>query len=80
MIDPNSIIDAGKIVDDYIAELKKKISDLEAQLLQQNAQMEKYDEDIAFLECLRAAGVDNWEGYDEAQKMMREYDEDEDEE
>jgi hypothetical protein len=70
MIDPNSIIDAGKVVDDYIAELKKKISDLEAQLLQQNAQLEKCDDDICFLECLRAAGVDNWEGYDEALRMM----------
>lgn len=65
MIDPNSIIDAGKIVDDYIAELKKKISDLESQL-------EKCDKDIQFLNCLRACGVDNWEGYGEARKMMRE--------
>ena len=65
MIDPNSIIDAGKVVDNYIKDLKKKIADLEAQL-------EKYDDDIIFLECLRAAGVDNWEGYDEALKMMNE--------
>ena len=76
MIDPNSIIDAGKNVDDYIAELKKKISDLEAQLLQQSDQLEKYDDDIWFLECLRAAGVDNWSGYDEARRMMRNSDED----
>lgn len=64
MIDPNSIIDAGKVVDDYIKELKKKISDLEKQL-------EENEKDIAFLECLRAAGVDNWDGYDEAIQMMK---------
>ena len=29
--------------------------------------MEKY----AFLECLEACGVDNWDGYSEAWKMLR---------
>jgi hypothetical protein len=24
-----------------------------------------------FLDCLRACGVDNWPGYDEARQMMR---------
>jgi len=36
---------------------------------------EKYDEmlkRIAWLECLEAAGVDNWQGIDEAHKMLEE--------
>ncbi len=27
---------------------------------------------LEFLECLEAAGVDNWEGHGEAHRMMRE--------
>ena len=27
-------------------------------------------DDLNFLGCLKAAGVDNWEGYDSAQEMM----------
>jgi len=37
--------------------------------------MEEYEElieDQEFLHCLRAAGVDNWDGYDEAIKMFQE--------
>ncbi len=30
------------------------------------------EETNTFLECLEAAGVDNWEGYDEARVMFRE--------
>ena len=75
MIDPNVVVKNMEALDNYIVELKKKISDLEAQLLQQNAQLEKCDDDIYFLECLRAAGVDNWSGYDEARRMMKNSDE-----
>jgi len=28
--------------------------------------------DSQFLDCLRGAGVDNWEGYEYAQEMMKE--------
>lgn len=31
-------------------------------------------EDSNFLECLRGAGVDNWDGYSVTWEMMREYD------
>lgn len=37
----------------------------------------EYDQlikDSNFLECLRGAGVDNWDGYSFAWEMMREYD------
>jgi len=37
-------------------------------------------EDSDFLNCLRMTGVDNWEGYSEAQKRYREeYPQDEEE-
>lgn len=39
---------------------------------------EEYDsliEDQRFLECLRNAGVDNWEGYDYAMELLDEDDE-----
>jgi hypothetical protein len=68
MIDPNVVVKNMESADSYIAELLNKIKTLEKQI-------EEYDEDIQFLDCLRACGVDNWEGYDEALKMMRENDE-----
>ncbi len=33
---------------------------------------EQLQKDQCFLECLRGAGVDNWEGYDYAIEMMQE--------
>lgn len=39
--------------------------------------LEKVQEDSEFLECLKSAGVDNWDGYSEAQEMMWPEDEDE---
>jgi hypothetical protein len=40
---------------------------------------DEYDQlrsDSEFLECLHSAGVDNWDGYDVAQDMMDELEED----
>jgi predicted phage-related endonuclease len=34
--------------------------------------LEDYEENVEILSCLRAAGVDNWQGYDDAMQMMRE--------
>lgn len=67
MIDPNVAVKSGEAADSYIAELLNKIKTLEKQL-------KDCDEDIQFLNCLRACGVDNWEGYGEAQRMMWEND------
>lgn len=69
MIDPNVVVKNAEAADSYISELHNKINTLEKRL-------EEYDEDIHFLECLRACGVDNWEGYDMAREMMLENDDD----
>lgn len=39
--------------------------------------LEKVQKDSEFLECLKSAGVDNWDGYSEAQEMMWPEDDDE---
>lgn len=31
------------------------------------------EKDLQFLEALRAAGVDNWEGYDQAKELVEEW-------
>ena len=44
--------------------------------------MEEYEElkrDQDFLNCLAAAGVDNWEGYEYAQELMDDEDDEDDE-
>ena len=41
-----------------IGELRAKVDDMK--------------EDVMFLQCLRQAGVDNWEGYDQATGFMLE--------
>lgn len=42
---------------------------LEDRLLKVEAVSDRLEKDSDFLRCLRAAGVDNWEGYDIAQDM-----------
>lgn len=39
------------------------------------AEYEKLLEDQFWLECLESAGVDNWEGYDEAIQLFKENEE-----
>ena len=46
-------------------EIKSHVSKLEAEI-------EEMQEDADFLEALRAAGVDNWNGYDIAMELMDE--------
>jgi len=41
-------------------------------LKQMKAENDKLREDARFLDCLRAAGVDNWNGYEHAQDIMQE--------
>ena len=47
----------------YTDELKVKVERLELE-------NKKLLEEVAFLECLRCVGVDNWCGYEEAQEIM----------
>lgn len=67
MIDPNVVVKNAEAADGYITELLNKINRLEKQL-------KNSEKDVRFLNCLRTCGVDNWEGYGEAQKMMWEND------
>ena len=39
------------------------------------AEYEQLKRDSEWLGCLEAAGVDNWDGYDEAREMMSDEDE-----
>lgn len=41
------------------------------------AELEKVQEESEFLNCLKACGVDNWDGYYDAHQMMWPEDEDE---
>lgn len=41
------------------------------------AELEKVQEESEFLNCLKACGVDNWDGYSDAHQMMWPEDEDE---
>jgi len=68
---------ADKQTYDYVLylmeEIEKKHGQSESYLV--SIPQEEYDklkEEVAFLECLRACGVDNWEAYSEARTMMRE--------
>lgn len=63
MIDPNVVVKNGEAADSYIAELHNKIKTLEKQL-------KDCEKDVLFLNYLYACGVVNWEGYDEARRMM----------
>lgn len=49
---------------DVVAECNKIIA-------AQAAEIKQLREEAQFLECLRAAGVDNWEGYSYAIDMFR---------
>jgi len=46
----------GESISDRLNELATKV--------------EKLEGDARFLDCLQAAGVDNWDGYDYAHEMM----------
>ena len=48
------------------------MSDQEEQILVSKKLFDQLQKDSAFLDCLRAAGVDNWDGYSEAWKMYDE--------
>lgn len=51
--------------------------EFEAKLMELLDQQDQLNEDSQFLQCLKNAGVDNWDGYSIAQEEMWPEDEDE---
>lgn len=65
----------GDIIDGEIAcdsEVVEKLKVEKAELENIESRIEEYQEDSEFLDALRAAGVDNWEGYGFAYEIMKE--------
>lgn len=57
----------------YVLKIKKMLIDKkfeEADVSVMVAMLECINDDLAFLDALYAAGVDNWVGYSDAQEMM----------
>lgn len=52
--------------------LQLEINRLREKIEQLNAEIDDMQEDVDFLACLEAQGVDNWSGYEFAQEMYRE--------
>ena len=50
----------------------EKVIQLSESLRSQESLVKEMEEDVSFLGALRAAGVDNWEGYDIACEMFEE--------
>lgn len=55
---------------DNTKEIERLLDDLRDYTLLLNTDLEQLEDDSYFLNCLEMAGVDNWDGYEEAQKMM----------
>lgn len=51
-------------------EVERLLDDLRNYTLILDEDLEKLEDESYFLNCLEMAGVDNWDGYSEAQKMM----------
>ena len=51
-------------------EAERLLDDLRDYTLILNTDLEKLEDESYFLNCLEMAGVDNWDGYGEAQKMI----------
>ena len=56
--------------EENIKEAERLLDDLRDYTLILNTDLEKLEDESYFLNCLEMAGVDNWDGYSEAQKMM----------
>lgn len=51
-------------------EVERLLDDLRDYTLLLNTDLEQLEDDSYFFNCLKMAGVDNWDGYGEAQEMM----------
>ncbi len=52
-------------------ETLKNIKELEDRIEELEQILADYEEDVEFLDALRSAGVDNWDGYDIACKIHK---------
>ena len=52
------------------ASLQQALKNLEGYSLVSTDLLIQLKDDSDFLECLKVKGVDNWDGYEEAQKMI----------
>lgn len=52
-------------------ETLKNIKELEDRIEELEQILADYEEDVEFLEALRSAGVDNWDGYDVACEIYK---------
>lgn len=66
-----------KLLSHLNAEDNDMASEFEAKLMELLGQQDQLNEDSQFLQCLKNAGVDNWDGYEIAQEEMWPDDEDE---
>ena len=64
----DEIIAIGKLTPEEEDELRVEV----AELSKFEMEYEYLLEQVEFLNCLEAAGVDNWSGYGDAQQMMEE--------
>jgi hypothetical protein len=52
--------------------LSETLTEMEEEITITKKLYDKLREDSDFLSCLEACGVDNWQGYEEAQEMLEE--------
>lgn len=65
---------------DYVHQLEESREEMAKETASLRNELEEVHDQLHFLRCLEAVGVDNWEGYGIAQDMYKEeYKEDEDE-
>jgi len=62
-IDPNAHPDFGQLTDADVPALLDEVRRLRAQVAE-------LEDDASLLSALQAAGVDNWEGYDDALERL----------
>jgi hypothetical protein len=51
---------------EFVAAAREDVPALLAEVRRLRAELDEAAEDVSWLRCLEAAGVDNWDGYDEA--------------
>ena len=62
------------LFDNLLSHLNAEENDM---ALEFKAKLEEMENKADFLDCLKACGVDNWDGYSDAQEMMWPEDDDE---